>query len=776
VDPQTGVSSSPANARTTLIVLLILALATALSIYLQNRAPDVVPENAAVSEFSAARALQQLRVFSARPRPIGSQDHANARDYILRELSNLELLPETQRTVAVSTRWGSPFAAATVNNVLARIRGTNNARAVLLLAHYDSVASSYGASDDGAGVVTLLETARALKASGPLKNDVILLFTDAEEIGLLGASAFTTHPWAREVGVFLNFEARGNSGPVVMFETSTGNSDLIRQFDRAAPRPIGSSFFYEIYKLLPNDTDFTILNSTGAQGLNFAYLDGIQHYHTYLDSADAIDPGSLQHLGANALALAKHFGNTDVGPRSVDAVYFNFLGANLIQYSNAFAIALQVLTFFLFGFVVWKGIKTRQLTLIGIVWGFLALLVAVVVSALTTWLAWWLVMKVRPSIAAIPWSEPYDSNIFRIALVLLALGVTAAVYTLIRRRRTDWLNLTTASLLWWLILSVAATVMLPGGSYLFTLPLLFGLIGAGLVLYSRDSEKSRLILAITMLPAVILWAPMIYAVFVALTLNSASMVIVCVALLFGLLIAPIVWSISLWRWYVPGALVAASIVLIFVGILSSGFDKNEPKMNNLIYALDANAGRAFFASSDERPDEWTTQFLSSGVERANMREFFPGNSRPYWRSAVTAAQLAGPNASVTGDQTENDVRALTIRVTSPRSAPVISMYGIENEILDATVDGKRAFRVGNDRSQPGPPMRNWAVQFYALPAEGVEVTIKTKADKPFKLLVVDRSYGLPEISNANSKPRPDHMIATPYGLSDVTLVAKTFAF
>ena len=111
-----------------------------------------------------------------------------------------------------------------MENVLARIKGTNNSRAVLLVAHYDSVATSFGANDDGAGVVTLLETARALKSVDPLKNDVIFLFSDGEEVGLLGAKAFTSHPWARDIVVFMNFESRGNTGPVVMFETSTATT------------------------------------------------------------------------------------------------------------------------------------------------------------------------------------------------------------------------------------------------------------------------------------------------------------------------------------------------------------------------------------------------------------------------------------------------------------------------------------------------------------------------------------------------------------------------
>ena len=747
-----------------------------MSIYLQNRLPAEMPENAPATEFSAARAMQKLRVISARPHPIGSQDHATVRDYISRELSNLGLTPETQKTVSVNMRWGSPFATGTVQNVLARIKGTNNNRAVLLVAHYDSVATSFGANDDGAGVVTLLETARALKTSGPLKNDVILLFSDGEEVGLLGANAFTAHPWAKDVGVFMNFESRGNTGPVVMFETSNGNNDLIREFDRASPRSMASSVFYEIYKLLPNDTDFTVLNNAGAQGLNFAYLDGIQHYHTLLDNVQEINPRTLQDLGSNALALTKHFGNQDLGAKTTDAVYFNVLGATLIRYTHGVAVALLVLTVLLFAFVAWHGFKTKQLRFFGILWGFLALVVAVIVSAFATLLAWSAILAVRSSIRAVPWSEPYNSNIFRVAFVLLALGLTSLVYLLIRRR-TDWRNLLLGALIWWLILAVAVTLLIPGASYLFTLPLLFLLIGLAIVFYLRNAKwvVAQLVMAVAMLPAVILWAPMIYVIFVALTLNSAWRVTICVALFFGLLLPPIVQAVNSWRWVVPYVLVATSIILLIVGVVGVRFDKRRPKMNNLFYAFDADTGKPFFASSDEKRDEWTTQFLSSNFDRGPLPDFFPGSGRAYWKSTASAGQLAGPQATVTTDHTDNNVRTLSFRVSSPRRAPMIAIYTApDTEVMDASVDGKRAFRGSSDPSQPSPPMKNWGLQFYALPVEGVEVVLKLPAGKPFKMLVVDRSYGLPE--TAAAKPRPEYMIPTPYGVSDVTLVSKSFSF
>lgn len=203
----------------TLIAWFGIGLVTFLSIWSQHP-PAPVPATAAPTEFSAERAIQHVAAIARGPRPIGSANHAAARDYIFQQLRALGLEPEIQKTTAINSSEAPLFIAGTIENILARKKG-NGGRAVLLVAHYDSVPTGPGANDDGVGVATLLETARAITASEPLSKDVMFLFTDAEETGLLGARAFLAeHPWAKEFEVALNFEGRGNGGPVIMFETS----------------------------------------------------------------------------------------------------------------------------------------------------------------------------------------------------------------------------------------------------------------------------------------------------------------------------------------------------------------------------------------------------------------------------------------------------------------------------------------------------------------------------------------------------------------------------
>ena len=148
---------------------------------------------------------------------MGSPANAAVRDYLVGELRGLGLTPQVQRATAAYYPIPGLLQAGTAENVLARLPGTNPAgKAFLLAAHYDSVPTGPGATDNGSGVASALETLRALRAGPPLRNDVIVLFTDGEERGLIGARAFVDqHPWASDVGVVLNLDTRGNTGPAL---------------------------------------------------------------------------------------------------------------------------------------------------------------------------------------------------------------------------------------------------------------------------------------------------------------------------------------------------------------------------------------------------------------------------------------------------------------------------------------------------------------------------------------------------------------------------------
>jgi len=302
-------------------MLTFLFIAVVASISLNRlRPPAAIGQEAPITEFSAARAVQHLKLIAQKPRPVGSAEHELVRNYLVDQITLLGLKPEIQ-------------AVGTIANIIARLKGKGDGKAILVIGHYDTVPSSPGAADNGYSVAAMLETLRALKAGGPLDNDVITLFSDGEELGLLGARAFVyKHPWSKDVGLILNFDARGNRGPILMFETSGQNGWGIRQFAKADPFPVANSLMYEIYKRLPNDTDFTVFKREGYAGLNFACINGFSFYHTPLDHTDSISDRTVQSLGSHMLSLTRHFANLNLDAnREPDAVYFDLLGAMLIR-------------------------------------------------------------------------------------------------------------------------------------------------------------------------------------------------------------------------------------------------------------------------------------------------------------------------------------------------------------------------------------------------------------------------------------------------------------
>src|SRR4051812_19911732 len=256
---------------------------TALSIRRVSHTPSPVPATAPDTVFSAERAMRHVEQIAQRPHAMGTADHDRVRDYILAQLTGLGLGPQVQEATAIGTRYRE---AGRVQNILVRIPGSDRSSpaAVLIMAHYDGVEAGPAAADDGAGAAAILETLRALRArKQPLRNDVIALFTDGEESGLLGAAAFVReHPWAKDVAVVLNFEARGTSGRSLMFETGPGNLDVARAL-RSVREPNAGSVTVIIYRALPNDTDLSELAVLGLPALNFAFVDHVERYHTTQD-------------------------------------------------------------------------------------------------------------------------------------------------------------------------------------------------------------------------------------------------------------------------------------------------------------------------------------------------------------------------------------------------------------------------------------------------------------------------------------------------------------
>ena len=760
--------------RPALFTFLLIVLLTFLAIN-QLLPPAALPDTAPPTEFSSARAIEDLKVIAQKPHPTGSQENSKVRDYIVQRLRAMGLDAQIQTTTVTrhESKWRGPAMAATVNNIVARLKGTANGRTVMLAAHYDSVPTGPGASDDGSGTATLLETLRALKAGPPLKNDVIFLFSDGEELGLLGAKAFVDeHPWARDAAVALNFEARGACGPSVMFETSPQNGWVIREFAKAARHPVASSSMYEAYKRLPNGSDMTIFERAGMAGLNFAYAGCWPRYHTLRDDIANMDPRSLQHDGSYAVSLARHFADLNLNnPKGEDAVYFSLFG-EILHYSEAWVVPLMVVALLLFVGVVALGLRRRQLTWPGMILGSLGWLAGTIIAAAVSELAWLALKKMR-LVSLLPYGNGYNCDLYLLGFIALTITTLSVLYAVLQKK-TSVASFTVGTLAWWASLTVVTSLYTPGASFLFAWPLLSSLVELGYAFAGKNPEAETQSFLVWTLPAmvgILLFAPLPYELLMLVSTSGLILNTVAVGLLVGFL-APQVHIMTAHRsWLLPGAALVAALGLITAAMAKNGYDSNHPRADSIFYALNADTGKATWASIDQAPDEWTSQFLSGDIKKGNLDALMPAQT-PAMGSQAPAVPLDAPRLAPLEDLTIGAERTLGLWLSSPRRAHVAWVVVRDAKVLGAKVNGKTI-----DPGEANRPWGNWGFFYVGLPERGIVLDLTVKASEPLTIKVGDQADGLPELPGTSFRPRPASFMPSPTARFDSsTVVTKTFHF
>ena len=415
-------------------------------------------------EFSATRARVILRelVADGIPHPAGSPQNAVVRERIMNFFRGFGYEPQLQSTTRTKAGRTIPL-----NNVLARRQGSQPGRAVMLVAHYDSVPAGPGASDDGSGVAAILEIARMLRDQPRSRNDVNFLITDGEELGMFGAEAFVReHPWAKDAAAAINLEARGTSGPSLMFETGADNAWLMALYARHVRRPATSSLYYEVYKTLPNDTDFTIFKRHGIEGCNFAFIRNVRDYHTAGDNFVNSDPASLQHHGDHAWQMLGALATCDLDHRTQGrAIYTDILGRCVLWWPASINLLLAAAVLATTGAA---GIVARARGLWPTIhWQSLALSPVAFAAALAVGTICDLAFRFA-GLAGKRWSE----SPLPIALVYCGVAIVAIVMVIRRARwgTSDAWSVWSGTWLWWNASGLVAAWFVPGGSYLFTLP------------------------------------------------------------------------------------------------------------------------------------------------------------------------------------------------------------------------------------------------------------------------------------------------------------------
>jgi hypothetical protein len=767
-------------------LLLGLAVIAALSL-LPLRAPDPVDAGAPADAFSAERAFEHVTALATEPHPTGTAAHATVRRELMRRIGELGLTAQVQEVIGARRSGPSRIRAAWAQNVLTRVEGSAGGDdAVLLVAHYDSIPSGPGASDDAAGVAALLETLRALTTGEPPRHDVIALFSDAEELGLLGAQGFADrHPWADDVRLVLNFEARGTSGPSIMFETGPGTGALMGRFADAVPHPLGASYSYDVYRLLPNDTDFTVFKPKRWPGFNFAFIGGAGRYHTALDTPENLSRSSLQHHGEQALGLARHFaGSEDLAslPVGPPATYFALPGLGLVSYPGLVARALGLLLVLAAVAVLGVGLRRGRLTGGGVARGALWTLLAVVLGLVGGFAIHFVVARVAP-VNLLP----------RPGLYLLGLGVFAAgLAAWLVLRGAGGLGRLGGVALFWALLTLVATLALPSTSYLMLWPLagLVALLAVEVFATAPVRSWARVgVLLLAALPALWLWPPTLALIAEALrAMGPGPLAISLLSSLLVTLLAPQLAALagvgagrdatadapaSRGRRGLPVALVVLGLLVVVGAVfVGGGPTADNPYPTHVLYALDADSGEARWVTLERRISPWTRQFVGDSPATEDLGVLVPEQWPPVRAAeapAVPMEPLRVVSQEIVGGSTGRrvllDLRSplggqlATVRLRS--EAPITGLRLGDHDLTDLGVA-----EMGAEGAL--------SLSIAALPGDGLPLEISL--GEPAELIVdtTDLAYGLPTVPGFTWEERPPERMPSTFAPTDYRVVGKRY--
>jgi len=699
-----------------LVVLAIWALAI-----WGRGGPAPLPADAPAQVFSAARAeiaLAQL-LGPERPHPAGSAENEAVHARLLAALAALGVKSTTLNTMSCygEQRWGA-IICGQIGDVIAEVR-PGQGKAIVLMAHLDSVPAGPGAADDGAGVAALLESIRALKADPRVGgHPVLALFTDGEEDGLLGAAAFVRDArWREQVGVAVNVEARGNRGPSLLFQTSPGNGALVDLYARNVKYPATSSLYGEIYKFLPNDTDMTPFLKAGLTGYNFAFVGNVAQYHTPLDRIEGLDPASLQSQGDAVLGLTRGLKSADFAHlKSGDAIDLDIMGWWLPRLDAGWALPLSLLIFAVIALAAWVRREGVPLSVGAALMPPLLLLSAGVAGFILQAIVAWISGHADPAYA--------HPLLLRLALAFAVWGIALTS----SRRATAYI-----CWLWLAGLGVAAAWLLPGLSPYFLFPAAVAAVTLPFGLR-----------ALPALAALMVW--------IGLTANAEPLMGLAITPIFTLPAAMgLIALLPLLKARRGQAVLCGALALM--AAIAAGFvpayDAAHPQRLNLLYVEDGRQAYWLASTGDRLPPALrAAAHFSASPENRIERGFAAPAGTPQF--TAPSAQVARNGADITltfNGSSAADSMALVV----PQKA------GLQSITLGGITTPAPAGQV---------------VLFCSTPAcARAEVTLHLA--EPTSLLLMERRFGLPVKGAALAKARGE--LAMPSQSGDMIILASRIA-
>ncbi len=564
----------------------------------------------------------------------------------------------------------------------------------------------------------------------------------------------------------------------MLLETNGGNKELVEHFAEAGVEfPVTNSLAYSVYKMLPNDTDLTVLREQeDINGLNFAFIDDHFDYHTATDTPENLDIRTLAHQGSYLMPLLNYSATVPLDDLSSeeDVLFFNVPGFRLVKYPYSWIIPLLIIAGVLLLTVIIFGMSQRRLQVKAMVKGFVPLLLSLFSVGLLSYFFWQFALWFYPEYTEMEHGFTYNGYWYIGAVIFLSLAICFYIYHRFRKPDNSR-ELLVAPLILWIIISALAAAYLQGAAY-FILPVLLGIIQ--LFILVNDLKWKLPAVAFLCLPAIFLLMPFIVTFPVALGLRMLVLSGVLVTLLFGLL------------WPVFGAfrnnqLFGFFSFIIFIGLFvtahfKADFNEERPRPNSLVYVMDEDMGTATWNTYEEVLDEYTAPYFENAVEAKDTPWFGSKNGSGFsFTAPAPQILLPKPFVSVEKAVVEPEGEDLYhVKIAPNRDINRIELFA------DRRVNF-RTFKANNQEAgdlQPGRGdlhvhknrWRDRLLTYYAMSKDTLRLEMSVEEGVHPEITLLEASYDLQENPQLQVPPRSPDMIPRPFVLNDAIVLKKSF--
>jgi len=718
--------------------------------------------------------IKHVKKLTKGPRAVGDYYHAEVRRYLVKQLQGMGFTVSTQKSTSINPK---NRTAAPIRNIIATYPGSGQSdSALLLLSHYDAAKfSGKGAGDDASGVAVVLESLNALLKNNPKpSNDIVVLITDAEEIGLLGAHAFINEQLKyHNIGLIINLEARGSSGPSMMWpETDGGNKAMIAGFAAAnIPLPVTTSLHYEIYKLLPNDTDLSPFNQiANINGFNFAFIDDHFNYHTQRDNLDNLSLNTLAHQTFQIHNMLKYFSEADLSQmKSTDSVvYFNLPVVGFISYPSWVTWLLMAVFGLIFIGLIGRAFNQKTASITSILKGMAPILIAGFLSFGWCWILLKIIDLIYPEFSDILQGFPYAGH--HIMGALLVSSGLVAVTTLSSLSKHQILSSSIANILLWTVLLLPLIYFLPGSGLLIWPVLLSILLLSTQVKSPRLSDGVASVFAVANF---ILLGTLIINLPIALGINALPITAVFLSSLLGLSIPMFNPAIKL-RY----ALIFILLPLVYLSayfLQQPSISQKHPHPTSLSYLYDQDSKEGFYFNYDVVDSGWNSEIFDQTAQPKQQAAFKQLYKKPLKNLTKLdqAVVIDGIQLDVKKQVFANQRLKLELAVTANSNTEILEIYTNEPLTLyGLSIENRQVVL-------PEPLLLNQGnrvLQYYFNGKKEIKIVIELNVDQALDWQIQSHSVDLLTREDFGLLPRPKHQIQKPFIKSDNTITVQSFTF